>query len=99
MDTLSYSHHQFSWFPDFPIPARSEPGGCTDGFLCSDHPKKTTHTMRTVLHYLRRVPEAPLAHIQPLCFPAAYEVLRVEGRVPGFDVEVAEEEVRDAALH
>ena len=60
---------------------------------------QATHTMRTVLHNLRRVPEAPLAHIQPFGFPAAYEVLRVERRVPRFDVEVAEEEVRDAALH
>lgn len=60
---------------------------------------QATHTMRTVLHNLRRVPEAPLAHVQPFGFPAAYEVLRVERRVPRFDVEVAEEEVRDAALH
>lgn len=55
--------------------------------------------MSAVLQQLRRVSEAPLAHVEPLRLSAPNQIFRVERRVPGSNVEVAEDEVRNVALH
>lgn len=47
---------------------------------------------------LFRVLEAPLAHVQSLN-AAAYELLRVERRVPGLDEQVAQHDVQHVWLH
>lgn len=57
-----------------------------------------SHTMRAVFHDLARVPEAPLADIQPFRLAAAEQVFGVEGRVPRLDGEVAEHDVGDVGL-
>lgn len=52
--------------------------------------------MPTNSQHLRRIPKAPLAHIQPvdLLLPAQH-FIGVEGGVPGLDVQVAEHNVGD----
>ena len=52
-----------------------------------------TYTMRSILHNLMRVLEAPLAHIQPVCSSTTDHILGVERRVPWLDVEVSEHDV------
>lgn len=54
--------------------------------------------MRTKLHNLRSVLEAPLTHIQPVGLPAADQILGVEGRIPWLDVEVSQHDIGDIGL-
>lgn len=57
--------------------------------------KDSTHTMCAVFHYFPRVLEAPLTHIEPVGLLASYHVFWVEGGVPGFDMELAQDDICD----
>lgn len=54
-----------------------------------------THTMRAIFHDLRRIFEAPLANIQPICFAASNKIFGVEGWIPRLDVQISKHHVRD----
>lgn len=54
-----------------------------------------TDRMRAKSHYFSCIPEAPWTHIQPVDLLAAHQVFRVEGRVPGLDVQVSEHDIGD----
>lgn len=55
--------------------------------------------MSTKLHDLARIPKAPLTHVQPIRLPAADDIFWVEGGIPRFDVQVAEDDVGDIGRH
>ena len=57
--------------------------------------------MRRILHKLVRVPEAPVAHIQPLGFAPSDQVLGVERWIFGRDTQVSQHDVADVlrAMH
>lgn len=55
--------------------------------------------MPAKLHNLASIPKTPLADVQPIRLPPADDIFRVERGIPGFDVEIAEDDVGDVGRH
>lgn len=54
-----------------------------------------THTMRAVLHNLGRIFEAPLTHVEPICFATSHEIFGIERRIPRLDVQISQHHIGD----